>query len=160
MSAAFREGTIAGVIWKPLKRFSDHRGWLSELYREDEVPAEYHPVMGYVSETLPGVVRGPHEHVEQADYFCFFGPSNFRLYLWDNRPRSETYRVRQEAVVGSDNPMAVIVPPGVVHAYKNIGNVAGWVVNLANRLYRGQGRREPVDEIRHEERPDSPFRVE
>lgn len=160
MPASFREGAIVGVIWKPLSRFSDHRGWLSELYREDELPPEYHPVMGYVSETLPGVIRGPHEHVDQADYFCFFGPSNFRLYLWDNRPASETYLVRQTAVVGADHPMAVIVPPGVVHAYKNIGGIPGWVVNLANRLYKGPGRKEPVDEIRHEEKDDSPFRVD
>jgi dTDP-4-dehydrorhamnose 3,5-epimerase len=160
MTRAFRSGEIAGVIWRPLRKHCDHRGWLSELYREDEVPPEYHPVMGYISETLPGVVRGPHEHYEQTDYFCFFGPSNFRLYLWDNRPQSETYGVRQEAVVGADNPTAVIVPPGVVHAYQNIGPAPGWVLNLANRLYKGPGRQEPVDEIRHETRPDSPFTLD
>lgn len=159
MAGQFRDGKIEGVVWRPLKRFADHRGWLSELYREDEVALEYHPVMGYISETQPGVARGPHEHVDQADYFCFLGPSNFVLYLWDNRPGSPTHGVRQVETVGVDNPMAVIVPPGVVHAYKNVGSVPGLVINLANRLYKGPGRREPVDEIRHEEKPDSPYRL-
>ena len=35
----FREGPIEGVIFRPLAPHNDHRGWLIELYREDEVPA-------------------------------------------------------------------------------------------------------------------------
>src|SRR5436190_2002763 len=87
----FKPGPIEGVIWRPLKKFHDPRGWLCELYRNDDLPAEYIPVMCYVSVTEPGVARGPHEHVDQADYFCFFGPSSFKMYLWDNRPQSKTY---------------------------------------------------------------------
>ena len=59
--------------------------------------------------------------------------------------------------VGASNKQGVIVPPGVVHAYKNVGPVPGWVFNGPNRLFAGRGRREPIDEIRHEDRPDSPF---
>jgi dTDP-4-dehydrorhamnose 3,5-epimerase len=51
----------------------------------------------------------------------------------------------------------VVVPAGVVHAYKNIGDVPGMVFNAPNRLFAGEGRKEPVDEIRHESDPDSPF---
>src|SRR5262245_9727277 len=156
----FRAGTIDGVIWKPLTKYHDARGWLCELFRDDEVAAEYRPVMAYLSVTEPGVVRGPHEHVEQADYFCFLGPSSFKLYLWDNRPGSPSHGVFQAEVVGEARPMAVIVPPGVVHAYKNVGAVAGLVVNCANRLYRGPGKKQPVDEIRHEDHRDSPFVVD
>jgi dTDP-4-dehydrorhamnose 3,5-epimerase len=154
----FQSGTVAGVIWKTLEKHHDPRGWLCELFRQDEVPPEYFPVMAYLSTTEPGVARGPHEHVEQTDYFCFLGPSNFLLALWDNRPGSITFRVRQNAVVGVDNPTLVIIPPGVVHGYKNVGRETGLVVNCANRLYRGRGRAEPVDEIRHELDPASPFR--
>jgi len=52
------------------------------------------------------------------------------------------------------------VPPGVVHAYKNVSRVAGLVFNCPNRLYAGRHREEPVDEIRHEDRRDSPFRLD
>jgi dTDP-4-dehydrorhamnose 3,5-epimerase len=36
----------------------------------------------------------------------------------------------------------------------------GIVLNAANRLYKGWGRKEPVDEIRHEDVADSPFRLD
>jgi dTDP-4-dehydrorhamnose 3,5-epimerase len=51
----------------------------------------------------------------------------------------------------------VLIPPGVVHAYKNVSEVPGLVVNFPNRLYAGEGRKGPVDEIRYEDRPGSPF---
>ncbi|HMP03640.1 MAG TPA: dTDP-4-dehydrorhamnose 3,5-epimerase family protein [Gemmatales bacterium] len=159
-AADFIPGPIADVIWKPLAKFHDPRGWLCELYRQDELPEEFWPVMAYVSVTEPGVVRGPHEHVEQADYFCFWGPSTFALHLWDARPHSATFRHYQVEEVGAERPMAVVVPPGVVHAYRNVGSEPGLVFNGANRLYKGSGRAEPVDEIRHEHDPQSPFRVE
>jgi dTDP-4-dehydrorhamnose 3,5-epimerase len=146
----FHSGSIDGVLWTPLRKYQDGRGWLCELFRHDEIPPEFHPAMAYISMTEPGVARGPHEHADQADCFCFLGPGNFRMYLWDNRPKSKTYRARQVEIVGADKPMALIVPPGVVHAYKNISSEPGLVFNCPNRLYKGPGRKDPVDEIRHE----------
>ncbi len=156
----FKTGIIPDVVLRPLTYYHDPRGWLCELFRHDEVASEYRPVMAYISMTQPGISRGPHEHVHQADYFCFIGPSDFKLYLWDNRPGSSTYRVYQEEVIGQSRPMAVIVPPGIVHAYRNVGTVGGVVFNGANRLYKGEGRQEPVDEIRHEHDPLSPFKLD
>lgn len=156
----FRDGTILDVRWLPLTTFRDQRGWLCELFRHDDLPAEFHPVMAYISMTEPGVARGPHEHTDQADLFCFLGPSNFKIYLWDNRPQSPTYRVFQADVIGRDKPMGLVVPAGIVHAYKNVGTEQGIVFNCPNRLYKGPGRRDPVDEIRHELDPASPFHLD
>jgi dTDP-4-dehydrorhamnose 3,5-epimerase len=156
----FKEGIIDGVIWKPLRRYHDTRGWLCELFRLDEVPAEFHPVMAYVSETEPGVARGPHEHVEQADCFCFLGPSNFKVYLWDGRRGSRTFGVRQTDVVGADKPAFLVIPAGVAHAYQNVGDEPGLVFNCPNRLYKGAGRKDPVDEIRHEDDPNTPYHLD
>src|SRR5687767_7803162 len=116
----FKTGSIEGVIWKPLSIFRDARGWLCELFRHDELPAEFHPVMAYISMTEPGIARGPHEHVDQADCFCFIGPSNFKVYLWDNRPAAKTYRNKEVRVVGIETPSMLVVPAGVVHAYQNV----------------------------------------
>jgi dTDP-4-dehydrorhamnose 3,5-epimerase len=154
----FMEGPIASVEVRPLKKFSDQRGWLAEIYRIDELEACLRPVMAYVSETSPGVTRGPHEHREQIDYFCFLS-STFEIILWDNRPQSPTFWRKQKIVAGEENPCVVVVPEGVVHAYRNIGEKPSWVINCANRLYAGPGRKGPVDEIRHESDPNSPFRV-
>jgi len=151
---------IEGVQVRKLTFYRDHRGWLCEIFRSDETSPEVFPAMGYVSVTLPGVARGPHEHREQTDFFAFVGPSDFRLYLWDNRDSSPTRGNRIVLTVGESNPAAVIIPPGVVHAYKNVGEKDGLVFNVPNRLYRGEGKREPVDEIRHEDDSESPFKLD
>ncbi len=154
------DGEIHDVLIRLLQPFSDERGWLIELFRHDEIASANHPKMAYVSETQPGVTRGPHEHAEQADYFAFLGPSDFELSLWDSRPDSPSYGKRQTQIFGESNPATVIVPPGVVHAYKNLGQSPGWVFNAPNRLFAGPGKREPVDEIRHEDQLSSPYQAE
>lgn len=156
----FKPGHVEGVVVRDLRQFVDERGWLAELFRDDEVAAEFRPAMAYVSTTLPGLQRGPHEHVEQADYFCFIGPSTFKLRLWDNRSASKTYGNVMTLFVGEENPKSVIIPTGVVHAYKNVSPAPGVVINFPNRLYRGAGRREVVDEIRHEDDPGTVFRLD
>lgn len=153
----FEEGPIEGVVLKALPKHEDARGWLVELFREDELPAENRPSMTYVSQTLPGVARGPHEHRQQSDFFAFIGPGEFKLYLWDTRRDSPTCGRRLTLVVGESNRQSVLVPPGVVHAYKNVGSIPGLVFNGPDRLYAGWGRTEPVDEIRHEDLPNSPY---
>ena len=82
---SYIDGEINGVVIRPLNFHNDPRGWLVELFRQDELVEEWWPVMTYVSQTLPGITRGPHEHVEQTDGFAFLGPSDFRLVLWDIR---------------------------------------------------------------------------
>ena len=153
----FREGHIEGVNLRPLERFEDERGWLVEIFRQDELATELLPVMGYLSQTLPGVARGPHEHSAQTDMFAFLGPGDFKLYCWDARADSPTFGNRATWIVGESRPQSVVVPPGVVHAYKNISPVPALVVNCPNRLYGGPGRNGPIDEIRHEDREDCPY---
>ncbi|MRR06700.1 MAG: dTDP-4-dehydrorhamnose 3,5-epimerase [Deltaproteobacteria bacterium] len=153
----YTPGTIHDVVVRPLTKYLDDRGWLSELFRLDELDGLMTPAMAYLSMTKPGVARGPHEHVDQTDYFCILGPSNFKIYLWDARPDSPTFGSSQSFYAGLDAPALVIVPPGVVHAYKNVGIENGLVFNAPDRLYAGKGKKSPVDEVRHEEVEDSPF---
>lgn len=160
MPEGFKIGDIAGVQVRDLRKFHDERGWLAELFRQDTLAEEFHPVMAYLSLTEPGITRGPHEHVEQADFFCFIGPSNFKLRLWDQRRESETFKNVMTLTLGADNPKSVLVPIGVVHAYRNIGSIPGVVINCPNRLYRGHGGKEPIDEIRHEDLPSTIFRMD
>ncbi len=146
---------MEGVIVKELNVFTDERGWLAELFRHDET--DFRPVMSYVSLTRPGIARGPHEHMDQTDFFCFLG--NFRLYLWDNRQGSVSFG-EKFVLETKGKPVTAMVPPGVVHAYKNMGPADGLVLNLPDRLFRGQGKKDPVDEVRYENDPDSSFRIE
>ena len=156
----FNEAPIQDVVVYPLKKFVDERGWLAELFRHDEIAEEFYPAMSYISFTKPGFTRGPHEHIDQADLFCFIGPSYFDLRLWDNREGSATYGNMMTLRVGDESPAAVIIPKGIVHAYRNSGPVDGMVINCPNRLYMGEGKRTSVDEIRHEDDPNTIFRMD
>lgn len=147
--------SIDGVLVRSLPRHEDERGWLSELYRGDEW--DHRVAMCYASWTNPGQARGPHEHVYQSDCFAFLGPGMFRLYLWDTRQASRTHLHRVRLEVGESNPVTVLIPPGVVHAYKCVSESTGLVVNLPDKLYGGVLRKQEVDEIRHEDKEDTPF---
>lgn len=148
----WKPGTIDDCIVRSLVRHEDSRGWLSEIFRYDELESEFYPAMAYVSLTHAGITRGPHEHHDQTDLFAFLSGS-FRLYLWDDRKESATYEARQVLDTGEDSPTTVLIPPGVIHAYRNIGTSDAVVINCPNRLYAGEGKKEPVDEIRWEDQP-------
>jgi dTDP-4-dehydrorhamnose 3,5-epimerase len=153
----FKKGPIEGVEIKPFRKFVDERGWLAEIFRQDELPAWFRPAMSYVSLTKPGVLRGPHEHVEQADLFCWVGPGDFKVSLWDNRPLSPTYQNRMEFCMGVNNPGSVIIPKGVVHCYRCVSHEPGLVINCPDQLFMGVDKKAPIDEIRHEDDPSNPF---
>lgn len=156
----FKKGKIDGVVATPLKKWIDERGWLVETFRFDEVESTYHPVMGYTSLSVPGTIRGPHEHVEQSDLFVFIGPGNFKIFLWDNRKNSPTFGNKMVLFGGEDGGLQLLVPPGVVHAYKNVSHLASVVHNFPNQLFAGKGKKFPVDEIRHEHDPNTIFKVD
>ncbi|MCX6792600.1 MAG: dTDP-4-dehydrorhamnose 3,5-epimerase family protein [Candidatus Falkowbacteria bacterium] len=145
------------LIIKKIAKYDDDRGWLAEIFRNDET--DYVPAMAYVSVTKPGVVRGPHEHHDQSDCFVFVGPGNFELHLWDRREDSPKMGEHQVLIVGEENPTMVIVPPGVVHGYKCVSAAAAYSINLPDKLYRGKNKADEIDEIRWEQDPNSPYKI-
>ncbi|KKR32666.1 MAG: dTDP-4-dehydrorhamnose 3,5-epimerase [Candidatus Falkowbacteria bacterium GW2011_GWF2_39_8] len=147
---------INDVVIKTLNKYEDSRGWLAEIYRDDEL--DYKPTMGYISLTNEGVIRGPHEHLFQSDLFVFVGPGSFELHLWDRREDSSTKGEYLKIEVGEDNPTMVIVPPGVVHGYKCSKGPA-YSINLPDKLYKGLNKSEEIDEVRWEEDPESPYKI-
>lgn len=148
---------INDVIIKKINKYADERGWLAEVYRGDEI--NYQPIMAYVSITKSGVIRGPHEHIYQSDYFIFVGPGEFELHLWDKRENSVTNGEYVKIEVGENNPTIVIVPPGVVHGYKCISKIPAYSINLPDKLYKGKNKMEEIDEIRWEINPESPYKI-
>lgn len=154
---------IEGVVIKDVVTFTDDRGSLAELWRSDDFSNKFAfdgcpPTMGYISFTKPQVQRGPHEHEHQTDFFVFIGPGNFAVTLWDNRPSSKTFGERNDFIFGEMKPASILIPKGVVHTYKNISlDKDGMVLNFPDRLYKGYRKQNPVDEIRHEDDPNTIF---
>lgn len=142
---------IDGLVIKQMERYDDDRGVLFAGWRDDE--NSYRPMQFYASWTKPGVRRGGHYHHAQADFFCFIGPGNFDLHLWDVREDSPTKGEHMVMSVGEDNPVMVRVDPGLVHGYINKGDVPALSINIPNKLYKGENKSQEVDEIRYEEDP-------
>jgi len=156
----FKTGKIEGVVIEKLVKFFDERGFLVETFRVDNLPDNLCPVMSHISYTKPGVARGPHKHNKQTDIFCFLGPGNFKIKLWDNREESKTYGNYMQFFGGKEKPIRVIIPFGVVHGYKNISkDEIGMVINYPDKLYRGWGKKGSVDEKRYENDKRSPFNM-
>ena len=64
----FESGDIEGVVVRDLRKFVDARGWLAELFRDDEVDAEFRPAMAYISTTKPGARRAePVDEIRHED---------------------------------------------------------------------------------------------
>ena len=153
-----KTSNIVGVRIDELTFHNDRRGWLAELFRFDEIG--HFPVMAYISETLPDTSRGPHEHHHQTDMFVFLGPGDMQLCLWDNRPKSKTFCNKIDIRIGGSKPCRVLVPPGVVHGYRNISAHRSLVFNAPDKLFAGRNRSVEIDEIRHEDNPDTPYRFD
>jgi dTDP-4-dehydrorhamnose 3,5-epimerase len=74
----FTSGAIRDVVVRDLRKYVDERGWLTELFRHDELTAEFYPQMAYISATQPHLTRGPHEHVDQSDLFLLYRAGQFQ----------------------------------------------------------------------------------
>lgn len=156
----FKDGKISDLVYLNLQKFSDKRGWLTELQRNDNCQKKIIPMMSYISLTEVGVARGPHAHKVQIDTMVFIGISKFKIYLWDMRKNSKTFKVKQILFAEKNKIFKIIIPNGVVHAYKNIGKTDGFVINLPNKLYRGKDKKNKPDEIRYEEQKNSIFKID
>ena len=144
---------IDGVVIFDLysETHDDERGELLEIARIDWVrPSSIS--MAYVSVTNPGVTRGPHKHENQSDWFYFMPGTKCQVGLIDDRPTSRTRGVVKLIDITPDDRLSIVIPPGVIHWYKNLSESCMMtVINLPSELYRGFDYKEPVDEVRYEE---------
>ncbi|MEK7818698.1 MAG: dTDP-4-dehydrorhamnose 3,5-epimerase family protein [Bacteroidota bacterium] len=155
----FTKGKIKDLVFCVINKNVDERGYLAEMHRIDELQKNLQPVMSYISVTHAGVSRGPHEHKKQSDIMIFVGASKFKIYLWDMRKKSESYKVSQILFANEGELSKLIVPNGVVHAYKNVGKKDGIVINMPNQLYKGKNKKYKVDEIRHENELNTIYKI-
>ena len=134
---------IAGVTIHPIAVHPDDRGYFLEVARLKTGPVADFPAESQVSAALsyPGTIKAFHFHRKQTDYWVPV-QGMFQVALVDLRPGSATFGLRNTLYVGGLRPWSLIIPPGVGHGYKVIGQDSAMLVYLTNRTY------DPSDEGR------------
>jgi len=111
---------IQGVILKKLKILTDDRGWLTELIKQGEPTFAQIKQTNY-SEAYPGVIKAFHWHKKQTDIW-FFSSGMAQVVLHDLRQDSSTAKETNVFYLGEKNPQLLLIPPGVAHGYRVLGN--------------------------------------
>ncbi len=108
---------LAVVLSRPLQVHADPRGSFTETYRREWLPeGAREMVQGNVSRSRAGVLRGPHLHRRQADYWVVIEGRAF-VGLVDLRSGSPTEGERRELTLDAAEPSGLYIPPGVAHGF-------------------------------------------
>ena len=105
------------MLVRPLQIHVDTRGSFLETYRREWLPADASEmVQSNVSRSKAGVLRGPHFHRRQADYWVVLEGRAF-VGLIDLRSGAPADGARQELILDSTEPQGIYIPPGVAHGF-------------------------------------------
>lgn len=131
---------LPGIVIKPLRQFTDERGFFTEIMRtdwrdvfQDEI------VQANMSITYPGIVRAWHKHERgQVDHFLAANGA-LKICAYDD----ETQEL-DEIISSGENLQVVRIPGHYWHGFKSVGDERGMLVYFVNKLY---DHKEP-DEVR------------
>ena len=87
-----------------------------------------------MSKTYPGVIKAFHYHEYQDDLW-FFPSGNAQVVLYDLRKDSSTKGVTETFHMGEDNPALLLIPKGVAHGYRVLGNTPVVIIYFTTRSY-------------------------
>jgi len=126
---------IEGVRIKKLKVIPDERGRLMEMLRNDD-GEEFFTEFGqaYMTTGYPGVVKAWHYHKYQTDHFVAVS-GMMKVVLYDDREGSPTRGEINEFFMGEHNPILLVIPKGVYHGFKCIGDKEGIIINIPDKVY-------------------------
>jgi dTDP-4-dehydrorhamnose 3,5-epimerase len=135
---------IAGVEIVPFSVWPDDRGYFLEVARLGHglvagFPAESTQVSAAFN--YPGIIKAFHFHKLQTDYWVA-AVGLLQVALVDLRSNSATFGQKNTLYVGALRPWQLLIPPGVAHGYKVIGDQPSLLVYVTNRTY------DPKDEGR------------
>ncbi len=134
---------IAGVQIEPFPLWPDDRGYFLEIARLGQGLVAGFPPTSQVSAALnyPGIIKAFHFHRFQTDYWVP-AAGLLQVALIDLRRGSKTYAAKNTLYLGNLRPWQLLIPPGVAHGYKVIGDQPSVLVYITNRTY------DPKDEGR------------
>lgn len=125
---------IDGIITKKLVKHPDDRGFFAEIVRDDDNLLKKFGQMS-MSLTYPGVIKAFHYHQIQDDLW-FFPVGNAQVVLHDLREDSPTHGQTDVYYLGENNPLLVLIPAGVAHGYRVLGNEPAMIIYLTTESYQ------------------------
>jgi dTDP-4-dehydrorhamnose 3,5-epimerase len=135
---------VAGVKLNPFPVWPDDRGYFLEIARLSQgLVNEFPATSSQVSAAFnyPGIIKAFHYHKFQTDYWVPVA-GLLQVALVDLRKDSATFGAKNTLYVGALRPWQILVPPGVAHGYKVVGEHPSTLVYITNRIY------DPKDEGR------------
>jgi len=141
---------IEGVRVQAFPVYPDDRGFFLEVQRIGHgLAAAFPPERTQVSAAMNyrGTIKAFHFHLHQTD--CWTPVTGlFQVVLCDLRSGSRTFGLRNTLYVGPMRPWQVLIPPGVAHGYKIIGNQDALLVYMTDQFYnpKDEGRL-PFDDV-------------
>ncbi|MBV9295821.1 MAG: dTDP-4-dehydrorhamnose 3,5-epimerase family protein, partial [Acidobacteriaceae bacterium] len=135
---------IADVQVNPFPVWPDDRGYFLEVARLGQgLVSEFPFGTTQVSTALnyPGIIKAFHYHKLQTDYWVA-AAGLLQVALVDLRLGSRTHGLKNTFYVGALRPWQLLIPPGVGHGYKVIGEQPSVLVYVTDRTY------DPSDEGR------------
>lgn len=135
---------IDGVRVQPLLLWPDDRGYFLEVARLGKglvagFPADSTQVSAAFN--YPGIIKAFHFHLHQTDFWVP-AAGLLQVVLVDLRMGSKTHGVKNTLYVGHLRPWQILIPPGVAHGYKVIGDQPSMLVYVTNCTYnpKDEGR--------------------
>ena len=118
---------LRGATVQAVKTHRDARGTLFEPLTDAELQAQknVHVVLSH-----PGETRGNHVHRTAVETTTVVGPCLVRL------KEDETVR---DIEVPAGEILRLVIPPGVVHAFRNTGDSAMVLVSFSTNLHDPNG---------------------
>jgi dTDP-4-dehydrorhamnose 3,5-epimerase len=130
-------GLIEGVRIEPLVLWPDDRGYFLEVQRMGHGLAAHFPPESTQTSTAfnyPGTIKAFHYHLHQTD--CWTPAMGmFQVALVDLRVGSPTFGARNTIYAGALRPWQILIPPGVGHGYKVIGDGPAMLIYMTDKFY-------------------------
>jgi dTDP-4-dehydrorhamnose 3,5-epimerase len=123
---------LKGINIKPIKRFSDERGFFSEIMRTDwkDLFGNDQIAQANLSQTFPGVIRAWHRHLRgQTDYFVALS-GTIKICAYDEKTDE-----LNEIISSSINLQVVRMPGQYWHGFKAVGNETAILLYFTTKLY-------------------------
>lgn len=131
---------IDGVRVQPVSVYPDDRGYFLEIHRMGRgLASQFSADTTQISCALnyAGAVKAFHYHLLQTD--CWMPVKGLlQVALADLRTGSPTFGLRNTMYLGPLRSWQLLIPPGVAHGYKVIGQDDAMLVYLTDRFYDPQ----------------------